>query len=142
MNLIDSVNLCKQMAILFRDARIKLIRIGLHPDQELQKPGLICAGPFHPAYGELVKSAMALDLLLLVIRQGKIKEQGNMRIEVPATDASMFIGQKKSNIQYLLSLFPELKIKIVGSPLHNMIKIILHNRQLIAHYSDGFRQKK
>ncbi|MGA1824877.1 MAG: elongator complex protein 3 [bacterium] len=142
MSLGDSINLCKQMAILFRDARIKLIRIGLHPDQELLKPGLICAGPFHPAYGELVKSSMALDLLLSVIKQVENKEQGSMRIEVPFSDASIFIGQKKSNVKYLSSLLPELNIKIVGSPFHNMIKIIMHKRELIAHYSDGFREKK
>jgi hypothetical protein len=29
--------------------------MGLHPDPELLKPGVIVAGPFHPAFGYLVK---------------------------------------------------------------------------------------
>ncbi len=34
---------------------IPVIRMGLHPDPELLKPGVIVAGPFHPAFGYLVK---------------------------------------------------------------------------------------
>lgn len=35
---------------------IKVIRMGLQADEELCKEGSIVAGPFHPAFGELVKS--------------------------------------------------------------------------------------
>ena len=38
------------------EAGIKVIRMGLQPDAELCKAGNILAGPFHPAFGELVKS--------------------------------------------------------------------------------------
>ncbi len=40
---------------LFCDAGIPVIRMGLHPDPELLKPGVIVGGPFHPAFGYLVK---------------------------------------------------------------------------------------
>lgn len=39
----------------FRDAGIQVIRMGLHPDPELTSPGNILAGPFHPAFGYLVR---------------------------------------------------------------------------------------
>jgi histone acetyltransferase (RNA polymerase elongator complex component) len=34
---------------------IRIIRMGLHPDPALEKPGVILAGPHHPAFGYLVK---------------------------------------------------------------------------------------
>jgi histone acetyltransferase (RNA polymerase elongator complex component) len=40
--------------LLFRE-QIPIARLGLHPDPELQKPGTVLAGPFHPAFGYLVR---------------------------------------------------------------------------------------
>lgn len=40
---------------LFQAGGIPVIRMGLHPDPELLKPGVILGGPFHPAFGYLVK---------------------------------------------------------------------------------------
>jgi len=40
---------------MFRAGGIPIIRMGLHPDPELLKPGVILGGPFHPAFGYLVK---------------------------------------------------------------------------------------
>ncbi|MGA1867010.1 MAG: elongator complex protein 3 [bacterium] len=144
LDLESSMTLCKHMAVLLRDAGITLIRIGLHPDFELQKSGLVCAGPFHPAYGELVKSALALDLLLLIMKRSAIREKGTLTIDVPSSALSIFIGHKKQNIHSLSSLFPKLMIKIIGSSFHNMIKIniIEHKRQLIARYAEGFKLRE
>ena len=36
-------------------AGIPVIRMGLHPDPALEKPGVILAGPYHPAFGHLVR---------------------------------------------------------------------------------------
>jgi len=39
----------------FRDAGIQVVRMGLHPDPQLTSQGNILAGPFHPAFGYLVR---------------------------------------------------------------------------------------
>jgi histone acetyltransferase (RNA polymerase elongator complex component) len=39
----------------FFGAGVPVIRMGLHPDPELVKPGVVIGGPFHPAFGYLVK---------------------------------------------------------------------------------------
>jgi histone acetyltransferase (RNA polymerase elongator complex component) len=36
-------------------AGIAVIRMGLHPDPTLERPGVILAGPYHPAFGHLVR---------------------------------------------------------------------------------------
>lgn len=48
---------------------IKVIRIGLQPDEELCRPGNILAGPFHPAMGELVKSRVCRDAVTEVVAE-------------------------------------------------------------------------
>ena len=141
MALDDAVLLCKQMAIELRDAHIRLIRMGLHPGEQLQKEGLILAGPFHPAFGELVKSELALDLLNFVIGLLDSKKKDTITIEVPAKDASIFIGQKKKNLISLSSIFPKLHVKIISTCFLNKIKIISKedNRELVIQYFDGFK---
>jgi len=143
MTLFDAVAVSKQMVMQFMDAQIKLIRIGLHPGQDLQKEGLILAGPFHPAFGELVKSELALDLLIFTIKSLDKKKEDVVSIYVPANETSIFIGQKKKNLSYLSSLFPNLRIKIVSAPLLNKINIRFErdSRESTIHYLNGFKPK-
>ena len=52
----EAVDACWPLYRDFTAAGIQVIRLGLQPDRELCAPGHILAGPFHPAFGELVKS--------------------------------------------------------------------------------------
>ena len=38
-----------------------VIRIGLQPSEELEKAGTVIAGPYHPAFRQLVESSIMLD---------------------------------------------------------------------------------
>jgi len=61
--LIDAVDWCKEAALKFRRAGISLVRMGLQASPSLERPGVIVAGPYHPAFGQLVKSALWFDRL-------------------------------------------------------------------------------
>ena len=56
LSLEEAVEQSSYLYTAMKSAGIKVIRIGLQPDEELCSPGNIVAGPFHPAMGELVKS--------------------------------------------------------------------------------------
>ncbi len=43
-----------------RTAGIEVIRMGLQPTEELESPGTILAGPYHPAFRQLVDSSILL----------------------------------------------------------------------------------
>ncbi len=59
--LMDAVDWCKEAALRFTRAGIPLIRMGLQTSPSLERPGVIVAGPHHPAFGQLVKSALWFD---------------------------------------------------------------------------------
>jgi histone acetyltransferase (RNA polymerase elongator complex component) len=44
------------LKVLFDRNRIPIIRLGLQATEELDSEGVILAGPYHPAFGEMVES--------------------------------------------------------------------------------------
>jgi len=63
LTLSAAISLCKVM--LHRSLRhgIPVIRIGLQPTADLQRPGTIQAGPWHPAFRQLVEAELFYDLV-------------------------------------------------------------------------------
>jgi histone acetyltransferase (RNA polymerase elongator complex component) len=59
--LLDAVDWCKEAALRFTRAGIPVVRMGLQTSPSLERPGVIVAGPYHPAFGQLVKSALWFD---------------------------------------------------------------------------------
>ena len=78
---------------------IKVIRMGLQPDEELCEEGNILAGPFHPSFGELVKSygyKIAIKNKIDALPVGKYE----MTIIHPANLASIIRGMHKANLKF------------------------------------------
>lgn len=89
---------------------IKVIRVGLQPDDELCAPGNILAGPFHPSMGELVQSFLLRERLtdkLLAVKGAK-----RIVISCPAKMESKLRGMKNSNIEYWQQLLAPAKIVV------------------------------
>ena len=64
LTLPGAVGLCKRMLHLAMCAEVPVLRIGLQPTDSLMQEGVIVAGPFHPAFRNLVEAELCLDLLL------------------------------------------------------------------------------
>jgi histone acetyltransferase (RNA polymerase elongator complex component) len=58
----EAVELCSEALEVFGAAGIRVIRLGLQAGEELEKTYL--AGPYHPSFGHLVKSNIALKNML------------------------------------------------------------------------------
>ena len=88
----EAVNLASKLILMFHEANIDVIRLGLHSIE----PDSYIAGPWHPAFSELCQSAVFLQ---------KVKEQltdkGNYNIYVNKSNTSKMIGQNRSNIKEL-----------------------------------------
>lgn len=89
---------------------IKVIRVGLQPDDELCAPGNILAGPFHPSMGELVQSFLLRERLTDKLLALKGAER--IVISCPAKMESKLRGMKNSNIEYWQQLLAPAKIVI------------------------------
>ncbi|HEY6008104.1 MAG TPA: radical SAM protein, partial [Geobacteraceae bacterium] len=64
LSLAEAVRTCKLMLHRALRARVPVLRIGLQPTAELQAAGAVVAGPFHPAFRQLVEADMWYDLLV------------------------------------------------------------------------------
>ena len=62
-SLTQAINISKIMYIMMVANKINVIRIGLQPTEEISEGNDLIAGPFHPAFRELVEGSIYNDLL-------------------------------------------------------------------------------
>ena len=108
----------EQSAYLYKtltQAGIKVIRIGLQPDEELCAAGNIVAGPFHPAMGELVKSRVLRHHFTPMLQELVDSGAGGVIFHCPRRYESKLRGLKNSNMQYWQQQFPHLEIHLMPS---------------------------
>ncbi len=110
LSLEEAVALCKNALLAFDAAGIDVIRIGLQPTEELEKPGTIVAGPYHPAFRQLVESSILLDQMKAALLRRN--NSANAVFLVHPGDISNAIGQKRSNIYVLKKQFGLKKVHL------------------------------
>jgi histone acetyltransferase (RNA polymerase elongator complex component) len=115
LSLDDAISLCHSALMSFEQAGIEAIRIGLQPTEELERPGTILAGPYHPAFGQLVESSLFLEKMRLILKNRK---EGNTTVVILVNpgDLSNAIGQKRSNIRTLQKEFRLNTLRIMPDP--------------------------
>jgi histone acetyltransferase (RNA polymerase elongator complex component) len=97
----DAIAWCVQAYELLYQAEIPIARLGLHPDPELQKPGTVLAGPYHPAFGHLVRVHWwrgRLDRHLQVSRE--LLSGRELTLSVAERSLSEVIGPGRSNLRH------------------------------------------
>jgi histone acetyltransferase (RNA polymerase elongator complex component) len=100
LSLDEAVRQCKIMLHAALAADVKVIRIGLQPTVELEASGTVLAGPYHPAFRQLVESALCYDLLSRMT--GDISAKETVKIVCAPSRVSDIIGQRQSNLKRLL----------------------------------------
>lgn len=98
LSLEDAVEICKQMVKRFQAYHIPVIRIGLQPTESMEQH--IIAGPYHPAFRQLVDSALMYDQLEHLCREHRYSG-GQLTIYATPQDISIVRGQKNINISNL-----------------------------------------
>jgi len=102
--------LCAELYRRFTAAGIPVLRMGLQPTETLSA-GDAVAGPYHPAFGELVKSRLLLEAarpLLAACGAGKVT------LLVRKDRISAMVGQRRANLQILQREFPEKQLKVAA----------------------------
>jgi radical SAM enzyme (TIGR01210 family) len=102
LTLESAVETCSRMLKIFISHHIPVIRMGLHPFAPEDRDSLI-SGPYHPAFGFLVKSRLKRDEIekCLIAKQGKKPGSGKWILELPERYSEEYIGHRKENISYL-----------------------------------------
>lgn len=108
LTVVQAVEICKELVRIFADKKIDVIRVGLQNTEEISKPGTkdseVVAGPFHPAFRQLVESAMWYDAIVGKIKKLNVKVTG-VKVTINPIDANNVIGHKKENVLKLKELY-------------------------------------
>lgn len=122
--LTDAVEVTKRLFLLFQARGIPVIRMGLQTTESLQEPGAVVAGPFHPAFGHLVHSALFLDRAAKALEE---EQPGSTRItlSVHPHDVPKLKGLKGENIRQLVKRFRLEELQVVPDPAltQNALKV-------------------
>lgn len=101
LSIVQAVETCKQLVRMFTDKKIEVIRVGLQNTDEICNPdnkeSEVVAGPFHPAFGQLVESSMWYDAIVEKIKKLNVKVK-EVEVTVNPIDANNVIGHKKENV--------------------------------------------
>lgn len=104
----QAIERSKEVVKMFQRKNIQVIRIGLQNTNTIDDPGKkeseVIAGPYHPAFRQLVESSMWYDAIIEKIKKfnAKVKE-----VEIRANSANInnIIGHKKDNINKLKQVY-------------------------------------
>ena len=104
----QAVERCKEIVDLFNRNKINVIRVGLQNTEEITDPGTekssVIAGPYHPAFRQLVESSMWYDSIVNKIKKVNAKVK---KVKIIANDVNVnnIIGHKKENIEKLKDVY-------------------------------------
>jgi len=143
LTLAEAVDLCKNALKKLTNAGIPVIRLGLQTTRELEEPGAVVAGPFHPALRALVESAIFLEMAVSLLTAAGPGERAVTFALVPA-DVSNFLGQRRENIAALKERFNLADIRVTADPAlprHTLI-LTAGSRQLKTDWSDRITESR
>lgn len=116
LDLESAIHICRDMQAVFRCYGVNVIRTGLQPTKDIALGAQVAAGPFHPAFGELVASALLREQIVLALENFLDRHPtGRVKLFVSYRDCSMAAGHRRSNINFLQQQFGLKQISIAGS---------------------------
>jgi len=115
LSLADAVELTKRLYLLFKARGISVIRMGLQATGSLLEPGAVLAGPFHPAFGHLVHSAIFLDLAARELEMQKTLSK-RITLRVHPRDVPKLKGLKNHNMRRLIQRFHLEELLVLPDP--------------------------
>ncbi len=104
----QAVERSKEIVDLFNRNRINVIRIGLQNTEEITDPkaekSSVVAGPYHPAFRQLVETSMWYDSIVNKIKKVNAKVK---KVKIIANDINInnIIGHKKENVTKLKDVY-------------------------------------
>jgi len=105
----EAILWAKDLYLFFENTKVKVIRMGLHPSEELDSEHSLIAGPYHPSFKELVMTEIWKEHLFDHI---DFKQNKSIIIYVPHNQLNYAIGYQSENANLLKNHFNSVKIKI------------------------------
>lgn len=100
LTLSQGVALAGRLRRIFTEQGIAVVRMGLQPSDSLEKT--VLAGPYHPAFGELVLSRLFFNTIRAALSARN--NQQPCRLCIAKADESIYRGRNNANIKRLGAL--------------------------------------
>ncbi len=122
LSLSEAVKRAAFLKLLCKQQGIDVIRTGLQPTEELNNEGVVLAGPFHPAFGEMV-DAYLFHTMVLRFFEYIFLPSAELIIHHHPRDHSKLRGVKNRNIKEWQQAYNILNIKLIpdGEKLGELI---------------------
>ena len=114
LGLEDAVSICANLKQYFEENEVAVLKIGLHSGAVEDD---IVAGPFHPAFGQLVNSRVCLTKMIDFCEKHNLKDT-TLQVVAKSYDISDIVGQHRTNQNALLEKF-NVDLKISKKVLTN-----------------------
>ena len=126
----QAVETAKDLLVLFNKKKINVIRIGLQNTNEITDPNSkksqVVAGPYHPAFRQLVESRLWYDNIANEIKKVN-SNVTHIQIDVNPSDINNAVGHKRINIEKINDTYnTDLKINPNSKIKKGKLKIAFH----------------
>ncbi len=113
LTLDEAVGQVKEMVKVFDACDIPITRMGLQASEMMEDRDQVIAGPWHPAFGHLVYSALMLDQVCAQV-DAILPNQGSGAIEIAVNprSESKLRGDKNSNMKSLALAYPGIEFSM------------------------------
>ncbi|SHE32044.1 elongator complex protein 3 [Caloramator proteoclasticus] len=128
LELMDAVYICKELYKLFYKNNIYIMKIGLQVSDDFTLGKNVVAGPFHPAFRELVESSLLNDMILYYINT-YFKESKSIDLIVNQKTLSKMYSDKKRFFNDILQQISDKKVKVHQSTDLDLFEICLRNEE-------------
>ncbi len=121
----EAVDISKTIYDMYRKNKINVIRIGLQPTESITEGKDVVAGPFHPAFRELVEGSLIVDMVL-----EKLKEEKDAVIHINPKDLSKLYANKKLYFNKFKKNNIKITVKQDDEIKRGSIKLCLKDKKL------------
>ncbi|WP_027623436.1 elongator complex protein 3 [Clostridium lundense] len=118
----EAVDICKIVYGMLISNGINVIRVGLQPTEEINVGREIIAGPFHPAFRELVESSILNDMIYEFLSK---KDAEYFQIEINSRYISKLYANKKEFFYDIVRKLKTDKVKVIQNNAVSLGEIIL-----------------
>lgn len=116
LTLEEAVSLCRGAVDLLETAGIPVIRLGLQSHDRMSLGKDVLAGPYHPAFGDLVRG----ELFLMKVKQDLLGQrfvrEADSELRVAVRDMGFLTGNRQENLRRLKNDLGISRLRVAADP--------------------------
>jgi len=105
LSLEEAIDQAAEISDIFERSGVKVIRIGLHPSEDLSSKKVMLGGPYHRAFGEMVRSRQIRNKIIERLDNRQLQNRSYLEIQAPENMFNFISGHKGNERRFLEKRF-------------------------------------